>query len=109
MRYSEEASSEVEQTIVITIFDLGVWMKAYPLVWSSEEKYKSHIIIIVTFIPSSNNWKEMTGSGFSDVLLEAGMITTGSLTGLMMELWWNFKLSQNLDRGNLSITVLQIY
>ena len=27
--------------------------------------------------------KKMAGSGFSDVLLEAGMSTTGSMTGLM--------------------------
>ena len=30
-----------------------------------------------------DDWNKMSGSGFSDVLLEAGMITTGSMTGVM--------------------------
>ena len=29
--------------------------------------------------------EKMAGSGFKDVLLEAGMITTGSMTGVMTE------------------------
>ena len=49
LQYSEEASKEVGQSIVITTFDLGVSMKAYPLVWNSQEKYKNHIIMIGTF------------------------------------------------------------
>ena len=49
LRYSEEASKEVGQSIVITTFDLGVCMKAYPLVWNSQKKYKNHIIMIGTF------------------------------------------------------------
>ena len=105
MRYSKDASSEVEQTIVITIFDLGVWMKAYPLIWSSEEKYKNHIIIIVTFIPSSDKWKVMIGFGFNDVLLEEDYNRFADCINEWEKLWLNFKLSQNLDRGNLSITV----
>ena len=32
--------------------------------------------------------KKISGSGFSDVLLEAGVITTGSMTGVMN--WKNY-------------------
>ena len=49
LRNSEEASNEVGQSIVITTFDLGVCMKAYPLVWNSQEKYKNYIIMIGSF------------------------------------------------------------
>ena len=34
---------------VITTFDLGVCMKAYPLTWNYHEKYKQHIILMGTF------------------------------------------------------------
>ena len=87
LRYSEEASKEVGQSIVITTFDLGVCMKAYALVWNSQEKYKNHIILIGTFHLIMAYCKmierKMFRSGFSDVLLEADMITTGSTTGVM--------------------------
>jgi len=49
LRYSEEASKEVGQCYVITTFDLGVCMKAYPLVWSNTRCYEDHIIMIRTF------------------------------------------------------------
>ena len=87
MRNPEEASNEIGQSIVITTFDLGVCMKAYPLVWNSQEKYKNYIIMIGTFHLIMAYFKmigkKMAGSGFSDVFLEAGMITKGSMTGVM--------------------------
>jgi hypothetical protein len=49
LRYSEEASKEVGQQYVITTFDLGVCMKAYPLVWLHPEKYQQHIVMIGSF------------------------------------------------------------
>ena len=38
LRYSEEATMKVGQRYTITTFDLGVCMKAYPLVWKYPEK-----------------------------------------------------------------------
>ena len=85
--YSEEASSEVGQSVVIIIFDLEVCMKTYPVVWNSQEKYKYHIIMIGTFhlimAYFKMTGKKMAASGFNNVLLEGGMITTGPLTGVI--------------------------
>ena len=87
LRYSAEASKEVGQDYVITSFDLGVCMKAYPLVWNYPEKYKNHIVMIGTFHVICAYFKmigkKMNGSGFSDVLLEAGLISSGSLQGVL--------------------------
>ena len=47
----------------------------------------------------------MTGFGFSDVLLEEDYNRFADRINEWEKLWLNFKLSQNLDRGNLSITV----
>ena len=62
-------------------------MKAYPLVWNSQEKCKNYIIMIGTFHLTMAYFKmigkKMAGSDFSDVFLEAGMITKGSMTGVM--------------------------
>ena len=35
LRYAEQAIDEVNQEYVFTTFDLGVCMKAYPLVWNN--------------------------------------------------------------------------
>lgn len=87
LRAAEEATGEVGQEYVITTFDLGVCMKAYPLVWNSPEKYKKHIILIGTFhllcAYMKAVGKKMAGSGLAEVFLEAGMIGSGSLTGVM--------------------------
>ena len=49
LRYCAEATEEVGQKYVISCFDLGVCMKAFPLVWQDPIKYKNHIISIGTF------------------------------------------------------------
>ena len=74
--FSEEASLKVGQKYVITSFDLGVCMKAYPLVWNYPKRYENHIILKMI-------GKRMECSGLSDILLEAGLISPGSFSGVL--------------------------
>lgn len=87
LRYAQNATAEVGQKYTITTFDLGVIMKAYPLVWNDIEKYKDHIILIGTFHCEMGYLKmigkKMNGSGFSDIILEAGLISGGSIQGVI--------------------------
>ena len=57
-------------------------MKAYPLVWNSQEKHKNQIKIGAFHIIMANF--RMIGKK-TDVLLELGMISTGPMTGVMNE------------------------
>jgi len=87
LRYSEAATQEVGQNYVLTTFDLGVCMKAYPIVWNNPMRYEKHIILIGTFHLICAYMrligKKMAGSGLADVLIEAGLITSGSLHGVL--------------------------
>ncbi|XP_046346792.1 uncharacterized protein LOC124127441 [Haliotis rufescens] len=87
LRYAENATNEVDQEYIITTFDLGVCMKAYPLVWNNQTKYEKHIILIGTFhlvcAYMKMIGKKMNGSGLSDILLESGLIASGSITGVL--------------------------
>jgi hypothetical protein len=40
LRYSEQGAREVGQKYVITTFDLGVCMKAYPIFWNQPKKFR---------------------------------------------------------------------
>lgn len=42
LRYAGDAPAEVRQQYTITTFDLGVCMKAYPLVWNNPARYEKH-------------------------------------------------------------------
>ena len=46
LRVSRVASQEVGQKYAITTFDLGVCMKAYPIIWKSPDFYSDHIVMI---------------------------------------------------------------
>ena len=87
LRVAEEATKEVGQTYVLTTLDLGVCMKAFPLTWNAPEKYANHIILIGTFHLVCAYMrvigKKMAGSGLADVLMESGLISGGSLAGVM--------------------------
>ena len=50
LRYAEEATKEVGQTYTVTTFDLGVCMKAFPIIWNNPIKYKDNIVMIAHFI-----------------------------------------------------------
>ena len=87
LRVAEEATKELGQNYIITTFDMGVCMKAFPLIWQNPERYKKHIVLIGTFHLECAFMKvlgkKMKGSGLEDVLLESGLISGGSLAGVM--------------------------
>ena len=87
MRYSEEATREIGQEYIITTFDLGVCMKAYPITWSGPQRYSKDIILLGTF---HLVWaylkmvgKKMAATGLEDFLLEACLISCGAIEGVM--------------------------
>ena len=77
----------MSQENTITTYDLGVVMKALPIIWNDPERYNKHVILVGTFHFLRAYMKmlgeKMAGSGLSDILLEAGLISGGSLTGVM--------------------------
>ena len=81
--YLEQEASEVGQKYVLATFDLGVCMKAYPIIWNQPKKFEDHIIMIGTFHVVGAYFKmigkKMAGTGLSDILLEAGLIGSGSV------------------------------
>ncbi|XP_068203606.1 uncharacterized protein [Palaemon carinicauda] len=87
LRMSRQCSDEVGHRYAITSFDLSVCMKAYPILWKNPDTYKDHIVMIGTFHTVCAYLKmvgkKMDGSGFSEILLEAGLMSSGSLQGVI--------------------------
>ena len=58
-------------------------MKGYPLIWNMPECYKDYIVLIDTFhlicAYIKMVGKKMVGSGLADFLLEAVLISSGSI------------------------------
>ena len=83
LKLSEDATNEVGQEYVVTTFDLGVCMRAYPIIWKSPARYEKHIVMIGSFhvvcAYLKMIGKKMAGTGMSDIFLEAGLITSGLL------------------------------
>ena len=88
LRQSEEATAEVGQKYVLNTFDLGGCMKALPLIWKFPEKYKLHVIISGQFHTVMNYMGMLTGhklrgSGYAEIILEAGLVTSGCLKSVL--------------------------
>ena len=88
LKRSEEATDEVGQPYVFNTFDLGVCMKALPLIWKFPEKYRKHIVIPGPFHTKMNyigmlTKKKAAGSGYKEILLEAGLVTSGCLKSVI--------------------------
>ena len=84
---SKNASREFGQKYAVTTFDFGVCMKAYPTIWKNPEFYDNHIVMIESFhlicAYLKIIGKKMNESGLADVLLEAGVMSVGSINNVM--------------------------
>ena len=87
LRYAKEAGEEVGQDYHFVTYDLGVCLKAFPLIWNHPVKYEKHIVLIGTFhivcAYLKMLAKKMKGSGFSDILIESGLMTSGSMVSVL--------------------------
>lgn len=88
LKRSEEATMEVGQEYVLNTFDLGGCMKALPLIWKYPEEYKKHVITPGAFHTAMNYMGMLTGhkcrgSGYSEIIIEAGLVTSGCLPSVL--------------------------
>ena len=88
LKRSEDATNEVGQLYVFNTFDLGVCMKALPLIWKFPEKYCKHIVVPGPFHTKMNyigmlTKKKAAGSGYAEILLESGLMTSGCLKNVL--------------------------
>ena len=88
LKRSEDATNEVGQEYVLNTFDLGGCMKALPLIWKFPSKYQKHVITIGPFHTGMNYIGMVTGhkcrgSGYGEILIEAGLITSGCLSSVL--------------------------
>ena len=88
LRQSEAATAEVGQKYTINTFDLGVCMKALPLIWKFPEQFKIHIVLPGQFHTGMNYIGMITGhkcrgSGYTEILFEAKLATSGCLKSVL--------------------------
>lgn len=78
LKRSEEATTEVGQEWVLNTFDLGVCMKALPIIWRFPEEFVRHVVTIGPFHLSMNyigkvTGRKMRGSGYTEILFEGSL------------------------------------
>ena len=88
LKRSEAATEEVGQKWVLNTFDLGICMKALPIIWRWPEKFANHVVTIGPFHTTMNYIGMLTGnkmlrSGYSEILFEAQLVTSGSLRSVL--------------------------
>ena len=88
LKGSEDATAEVGQKWVINTFDLGVCMKALPIIWRRPNEFAKHVTLAGPFHTSMNyigmlTNPKMLGSGYKEILFEAQLVTSGSMKGVL--------------------------
>ncbi|KAK0148594.1 hypothetical protein N1851_011079 [Merluccius polli] len=88
LKQSEEATMEVGQEYVLNTFDLGGCMKALLLIWKFPDEYEKHVVTPGPFHTGMNYMGMVTahkckGSGYAEILIEAELVTSGCLEGVL--------------------------
>ena len=104
----QRATEEVGQAYTITTFDLGVIMKAMPIIWEKPDIYSKHVVLIGSFHTIMNALKmvghKMAGSGYAEILVEANLVTSGCLQSVLngknyaKSLWCLKAVCEGLER-----------
>lgn len=115
LKKSEQATEEVGQNYTITTFDLGVCMKALPIIWDNPDDYQNHIILIGAFHVIMNYLNmlghKMGGSGYAELLSEANLVTSGCLKRVLSgksyekAMWCLKVVSECLERKLLNVFI----
>ena len=88
LRQDEEGFNQVGRKYAISTFDFGKCMQAYLLVWNDPFRYDKNILLIGTFQLNCCAYfyfieEKMKSCGFFDVLLEAKLVKSATVHGLM--------------------------
>ena len=88
LKRSEESTKNSGQEYGINTFDLGMCMKAFPMVWKYPDQYSKHIIFPGPFHTKMNfigmlTKKKARGSGYAEILIEAKLVTSGTLVSVL--------------------------
>ena len=87
LRLSKQATKEMEQKITIITFDLAVVMKAYSIMWQNPEEYSGVLVRIGVFHTICSYLgvigKMIAGTGFEDIVIEAGVCASGSIDQML--------------------------
>ena len=90
MQQLEEATRAVGQKYTINTFDIGVCMKALPLIWNFPGKFKEHVVIPCPFHTEINFIGMLTnhimrGSGYAEIMEEARLVIKGRIKNALNE------------------------
>ena len=88
LKRSEDATAKVGQRWVINTFDLGVCMKALPIIWRWPNEFAKHVTLAGPFHTSMNYNGMLTNhkmlvSGYKGILFEAQQVTSGSMKDVL--------------------------
>ena len=77
LEVSQKATENVGQEFTVVTFDLGVARKAFNIVWQNQRRFGKVIVRIGIFHTICSLFgalgKHMKGSGFEDIVIEAGV------------------------------------
>ena len=96
LEVSKKATQSVGQEYTIVTFDLGVALKAFNIVWQNHVKFGKVIVQIGVFHTICSLFgaigKHIKGSGFEDIIIEAGVCASRSLQKVMSGKHYNCAL-----------------
>ena len=87
LRYLQRLAVEVNMPYVNVTLDVGAAMNAERMLWNYPDTFKNILIHLGDFHFMKENFgvmgKIIKGSGFEDVIFQAGVCSTGSLNGVL--------------------------
>ena len=83
----QNLSKQANMKYTHIILDLGAAIKTFHVIWNQNEHWRNIIIhlddfyALIVFFGCVG--KYVTGSGFEEVVVQSGMCTSGSITGML--------------------------
>ena len=86
-------ADQLGQRDVIIVFDQAIYAKALEIVWQNPQQFQRVVLrmgtfhMVCAFLAAIG--KRFSGAGLEDVLIESGIVATGSVSGVLQGKHYN--------------------
>lgn len=118
LQRSLDMADQLDQEDVIVVFDQAIYAKALEIMWQNEQRFRRLVIRMgafhITCAYLAAIGKRFGDAGLSDVLIESGVVATGSVAGVLEGRHYNravrlHKVIKHVNKGDVAFLFYSTY
>ena len=99
-------ADQLNQRDVIVVLDQAIYAKALEVIWQNQEQFKRIVLRMASFhicAFMAAIGKRFSDAGLGDILIESGIVGSGSVSGILEEKHYNRAVRMHKVRNEITL------